>query len=406
MIRSRIRFAVWPAAGVLAAVAAGAATPGATVAPVAPPPAEVETDKFCREFRVDVGERTSGDKYVAGKSVVVDGYHDGDLAIVGESATIQGEVTGDVFFFGDTLDISGHVRDTVRVMASNVYVSGTVDGDLMMFGNLMTVRTGGRVAGDVLGFGARLRLDGDVDRDVRLTAGEIQIGGTIRGDARLKADTIVFGERGRIEGDLDYQANRKLDAEVASRVGGEVEFREKVEEPEEEEDRALTAGDVAWWLLWWGIWTLGAVLAGLSLVGLARPAVDRARASISADPLMSALVGFGAFLVLPAGSLIMTVLAPPFGLSGWLVFALILLLAKIPVGVWLGSRILALVGRRDASPTVALLVGVPLLYLAAELPYLIGWAVWGLTTWLGLGATLLGHFGRRDAAGAEDAPAT
>ena len=66
--------------------------------------------------------------------------------------------------------------------------------------------------------------------------------------------------------------------------------------------------------------------------------------------------------------------------------------AKIPVAVWAGGRLLAWAGRPDASPYLALLIGVVLLYLLFQSPY-IGWLIWFIATWLGLGTMVLTGFG-------------
>ncbi|NIP14935.1 MAG: hypothetical protein GWN32_13270, partial [Gemmatimonadetes bacterium] len=60
-----------------------------------------------------------------------------------------------------------------------------------------------------------------------------------------------------------------------------------------------------------------------------------------------------------------------------------------PVALWLGQRLLGLVGGAALSPYLALTVGVVVLYAVFEIPYYIGVLAKLATWWLGLGTIIL-----------------
>ena len=97
------------------------------------------------------------------------------------------------------------------------------------------------------------------------------------------------------------------------------------------------------------------------------------------------------FLVVPAACLlaILLVISLPLGVMTLGVFAITLYLAKLPVALWIGERILASVGRPGASPFLALAIGLVLLYLVFAIPFYVGFLLKLAATWLGLGTIIL-----------------
>ena len=59
-----------------------------------------------------------------------------------------------------------------------------------------------------------------------------------------------------------------------------------------------------------------------------------------------------------------------------------------PVALWVGNRLLRLMGSTDPSPYLALILGIPLLYLVFAVPYA-GRVLWFVTAWVGLGSIIL-----------------
>ena len=83
------------------------------------------------------------------------------------------------------------------------------------------------------------------------------------------------------------------------------------------------------------------------------------------------------------------VIAIPLSLLTLGLFVVALYLAKIPVALWTGRRILSLVGVHDPSPYLAFALGIVVLYLLFSLPFFLGRLIWLVTSWLGLGAMIL-----------------
>ena len=332
--------------------------------------------------RVESGETREGDLYAMGELVEIAGHLNGDLIAGAQRIRTTGPVDGDLFAGARSVEIRGPVGDSTRIVGDQLTVDARIDGDLLAAGNQIQVLEGARVTGDVMAGGAFIRIDGTVDGDVRLAGGEIVITGTVRNNATLRADRIDLAPGASIGGDLDYQARTPLSPEAAARVMGTVTYEEQVED----DSSGITAGGV----LFWGWQTAAALLAGLLAVALFRGAMQHLVSAIAGETTVGALLGFVAFLIVPAASVVtmVTVVGLPIGVSAFFLFLVALYLAKLPVAVWIGEQLLALAGRSGASPYAAMAVGVVAIYALFAIPYL-GWLFWLAATWLGLGAIVL-----------------
>jgi cytoskeletal protein CcmA (bactofilin family) len=142
--------------------------------------------------RVVIGkdEVINDDLFVGGTTVVVDGTVNGDLIAGGETVTINGKVTGNVFAAGSSLTVNGSVgHDLVAAGAAvtigpnarighNVYAfgasvesqPGSQVGGSLVFGAGQGL-VSGQTTNDLLAGASRVRLEGTVGRNAKITVG-------------------------------------------------------------------------------------------------------------------------------------------------------------------------------------------------------------------------------------------
>jgi len=352
-------------------------------------PATAEDENFCKVDNLTIGngETRLGDLYFFARNTIVAGVHDGDLIGFSASASISGTVNGDVMLMGQTIDITGTVHDSVRVWGQTVSVTGTIDGDLLSFSATTNIHPDATIKGNVIIVGGTSIIDGTVEQGVKVTSGEVLLNGLVRGDVEVRADRISLGPGAAIEGDLIYTARKELEIENADAVKGEIVFKERVEDDEDEDDPFLTTSGFFWWA--WSM--IAALLVGFVLLALFESKVPSLVASIDDEPMLGTLIGFGSFLVVPAACLlaILLVISLPLGVMTLVIFAVTLYLAKLPVALWVGRRILSAVGRPAASPFLCLALGILLLYALFAIPFYLGFVFKLVVTWLGLGTIIL-----------------
>ncbi len=330
---------------------------------------------------VPAGEVREGDLYAASESIRIDGRLAGDLVAGAQRMRLDGQVAGDLFAAARTIDLRGPVGDSSRVVGEQVIVNATIDGDLIAGANRLQILDGAVIRGGVAAAASSVELDGVVEENLRVAAGEIIVRGTVRGDATVIADRLDLDPGARIEGDLDYRTRIPLSAEAAALVGGEVRY----EEPVDDDDGGV---------LFWGWQTGAAMFAGLLAVALFRRLVGQLAAVVAGEPTLGALLGFGAFLIVPIGAVVVmaTGIGLPVGIIAVLLFGVAVYVAKLPIAVWAGGQLLTRAGRTDPSPYAAVAVGILALYPLFAIPWL-GGLFWFVATCLGLGAMVLS--GRR-----------
>ena len=348
--------------------------------------AEAQESEAGTVVTVPSGEVREGDLYAAAEAVRVHGRLAGDLVVAAQRVLVDGQVDGDLFAAARTVDLRGLIGDSTRVVGDQVAVDSTIDGDLIAGGNRLQLLEGAVVRGGVAATASRLEIDGTVEENLRAAAGELVLRGTVRGDANVIADRLDLAPGARIEGDLDYRTRIPLSPEAAARVAGAVRYEEPIDDEED--------GSAGWSFLFW-TWRAGAaLLMGMLAVALFRPIVRQLASAVAGETTLGALLGFGTFLIVPVGAVVvmLTVIGLPIGIIAVLLFAVALYVAKLPIAVWAGERLLARAGRPGASPYAAMAVGILALYLLFEIPWL-GGLFWLAATWLGLGAMVLS--GRR-----------
>lgn len=123
------------------------------------------------------GTVSSGDAYVAGGTVLIDGTVDGDLLVAGGNITITGTVNGNVRAAGGNIVLSGRVGKNFSVAAGNV----TVGKDATIGGNLVS-------------FFGNLEDNGQVSGNMTLTGGHVSLGGTTQGNIDAKVAQLSFAK--------------------------------------------------------------------------------------------------------------------------------------------------------------------------------------------------------------------
>ena len=346
-------------------------------------------EQFCKaqNLKLPHGETWTGDRYFVAESVDISGRHDGDLIGGAQRMVIGGEVDGDVFLFANSVEISGTVRDSARIWASTVTVTGTIEGDLLVGAANILIGSSGHVQGNVRAFAGTLAVDGTVDGDLQFAGGKISLNGSVGRDADITADVITIDPSARVMGDFRYSARNELhDNEIQPVVQGQVVF----EPPKEEEDDAepwLTFSS-ALWTLWL---VVSSMIVGSIGIGLFRGAMPALMRPIGSETLMGGLTGLAIFLLVPTASAlaIVFIVSAPLGVIALVLFLLAIYLAKLPVALWLGHRLLTAVGNADPSPFLALFIGIVILYIVFSIPFYIGLLAWIAVAWLGLGAMAL-----------------
>jgi hypothetical protein len=306
------------------------------------------------------------------------------LVAFGDTVSINGTVTGDLIAFARNIEIEGTVQGNVFGFAQRVDVAGKVDGDVFAFGQ--SVRTDAQIGESFWGFGQTVTIGQGVRliKDAAVFASNAYINGDIGRDAMIYAATLDAG--GRFERDLRFAGaglmlhgtsaiGRNLNIKVPSEKGLWIDShvtiggKKSVEFTKSEASKYRTFGFYTKQALRIG----SGFLMGLLLYWLI-PAAHRISLSTGRAVLTSGGIGFLAAVAAPIGAIILaiTLIGIPVSLLAIAIWILGLYLAKVVVAKCIGSAILGAKDNTLSSILLPLLLGLVIVIIAVNLPYVGG----------------------------------
>ena len=305
----------------------------------------------------------------------------GDLIFASREAQLNGTVGGDYLVAAGKQVIGGRVRGSVRAAGGEVHVRGAVDRNATVAGGNVTLDSTGVIEKNAYFAGGDVEISGTVRGGLAAAGGKVTINGVVGRDVQVVGDELNIGPRAQIAGNLRYRVppkNVRIDS--AAHISGTV--------------TALPV-ESKWGVKRW-LWLLGLLLIGVVLVALFPRFSAEASEILPRRPIAAVIIGVGwIFLALLVIAVLwFTVIGRPLAVLTLIAYMVLLFLGDIPVGVWLGRRLLRF--RENARRHVVLeylLGGVVL--LAVMLIPVIGQVVGVIATCFGIGLILLNAWGSR-----------
>ncbi len=294
------------------------------------------------------------------------------------------------------------------------------DDGKVLFGEDFVLKSGETYRGDVVIFDGKLILEEDsyLDGDAVVFGGSAEIAG------KLGGDLAVFG------GDVEVKSTGVVEGDVAV-FGGEIHKEEGavIEGQQTEMPLFGWGGKIPWgqlaYLRGWGgrpgfryldiftgfafgvlrfiVGTLALMAVSVLIIIFWPKQVEQVGETVLKVPLASGGVGLAALVLgIPVGLIL--VLAACLGLVVWLALFVAALFGFVAISLLIGERLLQALNVSEASPIVAVLIGVFLLRLLNLVPCL-GFVFSLIVYSLALGAVILSRFGTQPYPPAQVAPA-
>src|SRR3989339_776778 len=315
---------------------------------------------------IDKEETIKGNLYAFGTSVIINGKVDGDvICLAGESLKINGTVTGDV------ININGDVIRGVQALASSVSFgeSSNVGMDVLLVSASSNID--GDIAGSVHGYSAKVNIFGDVGGDIKL-----------RMDARVKnsKDTgftpLIIQDSANIGGNVYYISSIKGFISEKASIGGEVghTFYNK------KRNDVFSFGNIVSLFAW--------MIIGLIIISLVKK--DIKKLTKNNKTAWWKLVGIGILVmfITPVVCVLVlfTVIGIPAALISFILWIIVIYLAKILTGIMIGEKIInKFLPKKKDSLMWMMIFGILSIWVLCSLP-VVGWMFCLAATWYGIGS--------------------
>ena len=355
--------------------------------------ATVPSSSYAIDVRADPGDKNKvvlipadqvidDSLFAAGDTVIIDGTINGDLIAFASLVTVHGTVKGNIVTAAQNVEILGTVEGSVIAAGSSVQVNGKVTRNALGFGNSVSLGKDGSVGGDFGAFGSRIRIDGSIIRSF-YGFGHADIAGTIGRNAVFRGTSITVLSSARIGGDLTshVQKAESVQVEPGAVIGG----KQNVELNKREPRKSSIFGTV----FSEALHVAAAFVTGIVLL-LLFPAIRRVTFSEIQTILISGGVGFLGLVAMPFAALILmiTLVGIPVALISFVAWVVGMYLAKIIVANFIGRTLIARNGDRFSTSALGLIVGLVLVFVAINLPY-IGGLIHFILVLIGFGGLIL-----------------
>jgi len=309
---------------------------------------------------------------------------DDSLLAAGDIVRIDGTVTGNLFAFGRRVLVKGTVKGDLIAVAQTLDVDGEVEGNVYSF-FVQSVNIRGHVVRGVYSLSQYVQLESlsQVDAEVVAVASSVEVRGTIGKHLRAYCGSLALWTPARVGGDVEAHVAKAKDVFVEP--GVVVTGKTKTFLPAPRPSRYARAG----FYLGQGVRLAAALLTGLVLYWLF-PLLFAARLEKTSAALPALGIGFLVLVAPPVAAILagITLVGLPLALLGLAAWLAALYLAKIIVAALIGQSIRRSPLGQPKSFALDLLIGLAIVFVVINLPYLGGWISF-LVLLLGLGLAFM-----------------
>jgi hypothetical protein len=325
---------------------------------------------------------TRNSYYGAGERVEVPAGVNGDVVVAGRTVTIANAVAGDVLAAGWRVHLTANADDDVRMAGGELLVDARVAGDLTVAGRDVTLGTSSRVLGNSWMTGQRVRVNGVVERELRIAAANVTIAGEIRQPTRIIAETLEVLPGARVLAPLTYEGTTPAYVATGAIVMQPIAYRHIP--PREAQQARAPSG------LSGIIFTIHLFVGGLLLFLLVPRLATAPAETLRVQPWRSLGVGFALTVGVPFVALLFVVslVGIPVGITLGALYLAALFLAVLTTAFTVGhyeARLLQKPIATRSRQALFLLAGVVTLAILRALP-VIGWFVVFGSVLFGFGA--------------------
>jgi cytoskeletal protein CcmA (bactofilin family) len=344
---------------------------------------EIRRAEKGRSISIPAGETVDDTLVAFADSINVRGTITGDLVAFARQIAIQGTVQGDVIVFAQRIEITGNVGGDVFGFGQTVQANGLLGRNLWGFGQTVSIGSAGKLENNATLFGAEANVDGQVGSDLTAYAGFLDIGSKIGRDVQFRGDRLLIRAPSTIGRNLNVTTKSEQDTQIESGVS--IQGKKTVDFFKPKPSKYRRLGFYVRESLWIG----AAFFMGLLLYWFF-PQVGRIPLSNGRFALKSGGVGFLAAVAAPVAALLLgiTVIGLPIALVTLVLWLLGLYLSKIIVARFIGGAILKTGDARMSSIAPSLVVGLIIVIICVDLPY-VGGVINFLLVLIGLGALVI-----------------
>lgn len=331
----------------------------------------------------------AGDYFGAGATAAPPNAVEGDAFVAGARVVIGKPVNGSAFAAGGNVSISDRVGGDLVATGGKVAVDALVAGNARIAAGDVEIAKRAQVAGKTTLVGGHVRVLGKVGRQLVVFGERVTLDGEISGNVTIAARMLSIGPNARVSGKLTYRGSLPANVDPGAVLTGGINYLTFDFEDE-------TYQPVARVVAWVGAiaFTVGLFLIGMITILLASETTAHASLLGRRRPIASLGLGLVTIVCVPITVILLmiTVIGIPFAFMVLLIWPIVLIFGYI-IGVMTVSDAVAGPNADAKGRRIFLLaMGLGVMLLFARVP-VAGWLVGTLVLVMGVGAIMLNWMG-------------
>lgn len=336
---------------------------------------------------------------------------DDDLIALGQNVTIKGRINGNVCAFSRDVEITGYIAGTIFCGAANVdidaqsvgtiwagagdiEISGDISNNVLVFGGSLDIEEDTKIGKDLVVYGGKVRVAGEIDGSVKGGAGTLVMSGKSC-CVDVDADEITIKSGALITGDLIVKSDQKPVIEEGAEILGEMKLKRTEEVEVDKKAVFALAPVIAFFIALFKILVfITKIIVGIVLIALSRIYVRRIMDTMLSKPWHCLGWGFIGLIIIPVAVIILLslLIGYPFAILGVYVYTIIFYLASIFAALVIGEKIIKLFKKEgDVSLYLSFILGMIVLLVLGFIPIL-GFIVRIIVLLFGSGMVLFGSW--------------
>ena len=341
--------------------------------------------KSSENLYIPQGETIDGNLYATSNNIVVDGDIAGDLIALAKNITINGRLEGDLITLAQNITVNGEINGNIRAISNTLTVGGVIARNVNFIGKDLNIEKTAQINWDLLTGALNTDIKGVVKGNVDGSGDNIFLAGKIGKNFNFstnnKTQKITISPDANINGDLLYSEDTDLNISEQANIAGNTKI---IKQDNNNKNKTTQK-------IWSFIYTLFAILIiGLVISTLGKKHLSNLGKLLTENANKTITWGFLTSLIVPLSAIILTftIIGIPLALIIVILWLILLCLGKIIIAILVGKYLLDKFIKNEQSFTLALIIGVIILWLLCAIPYL-GWIISFTASSFGIGLILI-----------------
>jgi hypothetical protein len=269
--------------------------------------------------------------YAAGNHVAITTPMPRDVIVAGREIEITQPVSGDILAAGWKVTLSAPAQDDVRIAAGEIRLNAPITGDVTIAGGDITLGPDTHVSGRSWVTGRAVRIDGVIERELRVAGATVTLAGEIRQPVEIVGEKLEILSTARVLAPLTYKGPVEAQIAPGAVIDGPITFN-RIEAREARRARAFPAASTL-------LFSIHLFLAGLLIVMFLPRVETSVIETLRAEPGKSLIAGFVSLITTPVAALLLliSVLGLPIGLALGGLYAAALFVSVVATALSVGA---------------------------------------------------------------------